>query len=191
MPVKIKVFAVVMAVMCVMSLMCVTAFAAEADLPPGAHLMTSGDSIENTSASDLEAPYVIPADGTESITITGLFYFSEIHGWDGAQWHNLTGQIGDVADSVTFDVADYPQYSYFTVVGGRTGATSTFTFTWTKSALLPKILTAVGVFVGTVLTAVGAPVLAFITSSPLTLIPALAGLLILGILVVRRFVYGA
>lgn len=187
MPVKIKVFAVVMAVMCLMSLTC-TAFAAETDLPPGAVVVGNGDTVSTNDLTSLDAPRVIPADGVESITITGLFGFSSVYGWDGTQWVNLN--VADPAN-VTIVPADYPEYTYYTMLRGDTMASQTVTVSWVKTSLLEKVLTSVGTFISTTLTAVGGPVLSFITSSPLTLVPALAGLLVLGICIVRRFVYGA
>lgn len=38
---------------------------------------------------------------------------------------------------------------------------------------------------------IGGPILDFIVSNPLCLIPALAGICVMGIGVIRRFVYGA
>ena len=129
-----KVVAVVMAVICLMSLTCVTAFAAETDLPPGAQLVSNGSTIGSNDWS-LETPYVIPAKEVDSITITGLFYFSKIHGWDGTQWVNITSRIGEVKDSVTFSPADYSEYFYFTVTKGDTMASQNFTVAWKE---IPK-----------------------------------------------------
>lgn len=129
-----KVFAVVMAVICVMSLTCVTAFAAETDLPPGAQLVSNDTTIGSNDWS-LDTPYVIPTKEVESITIKGLFYFSKIHGWNGTQWVNITGSIGEVKDSVTFSPADYPEYTYFTVTKGDTMASQDFTVSWKE---IPK-----------------------------------------------------
>ena len=187
MPVKIKVFAVVMAVMCLMSLTCVTAFAAETDLPPGAIVVGNGDAINTSDLTSLSKPYVIPAEGLETITIKGLFGFSSVYGWNGTEWVKLS--VSNPAD-VTINVADY-DYTYYTMLRGDTMASQTVTVSWVKASVLDKVITAVGTFVSTTLTAVGAPVLSFITSSPLTLVPALAGLVVLGVCIVRRFVYGA
>ena len=52
------------------------------------------------------------------------------------------------------------------------------------------LLTEAGSMVGGFFTNIGGPTLEFITSHSLTLVPALAGLAILGILFVRKFVYG-
>lgn len=128
MPVKIKVFAVVMAVMCLMSLTC-TAFAAETDLPPGAQLLTSGAQVSTNKLTSLSTPYVIPAKDVESITISGLFGFSSVYGWDGTQWNKI-----DVSDptNVTITCADYPQYSYYTMLRGDTMASQTVTVSWVE-----------------------------------------------------------
>lgn len=128
MPVKMKVFAVVMAVMCLMSLTC-TAFAAETDLPPGAQLLTNGAQVSTNDLTSLSTPYVIPAKDVESIIISGLFGFSSVYGWDGTQWINL-----NVADptNVTIVPADYPQYTYYTMLRGDTMASQTVTVSWEK-----------------------------------------------------------
>ena len=182
---KMRIFAVVMAVMCVMSCMCLTAFAAESDLPPGAQLVSNG-SVIGSNDWNLDTPYVIPADDVESITIKGLFYFSHVYGWDGTQWVKITSRIGDVKDSVTFSPADYPEYNYFTVVKGDTMASQDFTVSWVEVSLIAQA----GSFVSGFFTNIGGPTLGFILSHSLTLVPALAGLAILGILFVRKFVYG-
>lgn len=183
MPVKIKVFAVVMAVMCLMSLTC-TAFAAETDLPPGAQLLTNGAQVSTNDLTSLSKPYVIPAKDVESITISGLFGFSSVYGWDGTQWINL-----NVADptNVTIVPADYPQYTYYTMLRNDTMASQTVTVKWVKTSLVNQA----GDFLGGFFTNIGGPTLGFITSHSLTLVPALAGLAILAILLVRKFVYGA
>ena len=128
MPVK-KFLILTMAVMVVMSCMCMTAFAAETNLPPGAVVVGNGDVISTNDLTSLDAPYVIPADGVESITITGLFGFSSVYGWDGTQWINL-----NVADptNVTIVPADYPQYTYYTMLRGDTMASQTVTVSWEK-----------------------------------------------------------
>lgn len=53
------------------------------------------------------------------------------------------------------------------------------------------LLTEAGNVVSGFTTNIGGPVLEFVTSHPLTIVPALAGLCIMGIGVVRRFIYGA
>lgn len=182
---KMKVFAVVMAVMCLMSLTC-TAFAAETDLPPGAQLVSNGTTI-GSNDWNLDTPYVIPSDDVESITIKGLFYFSHVYGWDGTQWVKITNRIGEVKDSVTFSPADYPEYSYFTVVKGDTMASQDFTVSWVKVSLVKQA----GDFVSGVFVHIGGPALGFITSHYLTIILPLLSLAGVAVLVVRKFVYGA
>lgn len=54
-----------------------------------------------------------------------------------------------------------------------------------------SLLEQAGEIVTSFTTDIGGPVLDFIVSHPLTLIPALAGLCVMGIGVIRRFVYGA
>lgn len=54
-----------------------------------------------------------------------------------------------------------------------------------------NLLTEAGNVVTGFTTNIGGPVLDFITSHPLTIVPALAGLCVMGIGVVRRFIYGA
>lgn len=184
---KIKVFAVVMAVMCLMSLTCVTAFAAETDLPPGAIVVGNGDAISTSELTTLEKPYVIAAKDVETITIKGLFGFSSVYGWNGTEWVKLT--VENPAD-VTITVSDY-DYTYYTMLRGDTMASQTVTVSWVKASVFGKVMSAVGTFVSTTLTAVGGPVLSFITSNSLCLVPALLGLVVLGICIVRRFVYGA
>ena len=182
MPVKIKVFAVVMAVMCLMSLTC-TAFAAETDLPPGAQLLTNGAQVSTNDLTSLSTPYVIPAKDVESITISGLFGFSSVYGWDGTQWVKLN--VDNPAD-VTITVADY-DYTYYTMLRGDTMASQTVTVKWVKTSLVNQA----GDFLGGFFTNIGGPTLGFITSHSLTLVPALAGLAILAILLIRKFAYGA
>ena len=181
MPVKMKVFAVVMAVMCLMSLTC-TAFAAETDLPPGAQLLTNGAQVSTNDLTSLSTPYVIPAKDVESITISGLFGFSSVYGWDGTQWVKLN--VDNPAD-VTITVADY-DYTYYTMLRGDTMASQTVTVKWVKVSLVKQA----GDFLGGFFTNIGGPTLGFITSHSLTLVPALAGLTILAILLIRKFVYG-
>ena len=182
MPVKIKVFAVVMAVMCLMSLTC-TAFAAETDLPPGAQLLTNGAQVSTNDLTSLSTPYVISAQDVESITISGLFGFSSVYGWDGTQWVKLN--VDNPAD-VTITVADY-DYTYYTMLRGDTMASQTVTVKWVKVSLVKQA----GDFVSGAFVHIGGPALGFITSHYLTIILPLLSLAGVAVLVVRKFVYGA
>lgn len=140
MPVKMKVFAVVMAVMCLMSLTC-TAFAAETDLPPGAIVVGNGDAISTSELTTLDKPYVIAAKDVETITIKGLFGFSSVYGWNGAEWVKLT--VENPAD-VTITVSDY-DYTYYTMLRGDTMASQTVTVSWVKISPFKAIASGVDV----------------------------------------------
>ena len=171
-----------MAVMCLMSLTC-TAFAAETDLPPGAQLLTNGAQVSTNDLTSLSTPYVISAQDVESITISGLFGFSSVYGWNGAEWVKVN--VANPAD-VTITCADY-DYTYYTMLRGDTMASQTVTVKWVKTSLVNQA----GDFLGGFFTNIGGPTLGFITSHSLTLVPALAGLAILAILLIRKFAYGA
>lgn len=56
---------------------------------------------------------------------------------------------------------------------------------------LGSLLEQAGTIVSGFTTNIGGPILTFITSNPLCLLPALAGVCVMGIGVVRRFIYGA
>ena len=60
-----------------------------------------------------------------------------------------------------------------------------------EAVTLASLLEQAGTIVSSFTTDIGGPVLDFIVSNPLCLIPALAGICVMGIGVVRRFVYGA
>lgn len=178
---KMKIFAVVMAVMCVMSCMCLTAFAAESDLPPDTTLVTNGQTI---NSNDWNMNYAISANNVETITITGLFGFSRIHGWNGTQWVNITNLVGAVADSVTFSPADYPEYTYFTVTKGDTMAQQDFTVTWTTPSIFDNMSDISSAMWSSAKDAVG-----FVMKAPLAQITVIIGIVLLGCLLAKRYLF--
>lgn len=182
-----KVFAVVMAVMCVISCMCMTAFAAETDLPSGATLIENGATINTNDLTSLDTPYVIPADGVESITISGLFGFSSVYGWDGTQWVNLN--VSDPTN-VTITCADYPEYSYYTMLRGDTMASQTVTVSWVKFSQFRVILDSSVQVVTTMFGGVGSAVISFIESTPIVLLGCILFLMCALVLVLLRFIPG-
>lgn len=177
MPVK-KFLVIAMAVMCLMSLMCVTAFAAEADLPPGAQLVANGATISTNDLTSLDTPYVIAADGVETITITGLFGFSSVYGWNGTQWVNLN--VADPTD-VMIVCADYPQYTYYTMLRGSTMASKTVTVSWVKPSQTETIIKPVPSVTESLL-AVVMVMISFVSSQALAMLPVYIGLIFVGIL---------
>lgn len=163
-----KIFAIVLAVMVCMSCLCMTAFAAETNLPTGATLIENGGSYQGLAYNSTGAAYVVSADGVEAITITGLHSFSKIYGWNGSTWTNITSQIGSVADMVTFSPADYPDYTYFTAILGDTMADKTVTVTWTE---IPKtgVIMSIVMSIVTAFFALGTTCVTWIVDTPLAL----------------------
>ncbi len=184
MPVKIKVFAVVMAVMCVISCMCVTAFAAEA--PAGAVMLENGGTYQGLS-NKLETPYAIAAENVESITIEGLYSFSSVYGWNGTEWINITGSLGSVEDSVTINTADYPEYSYFTGLLGMTGADNTITVTWTVPPA-PGMLDNLG-SISSAIWSGAKDATNFVMKTPLAQIVVILGIIGVGCLLAKRYLF--
>ena len=159
-----KFFAIALAVVCLMSCVCMTAFAAETDMPPGAQLLTNGQQISTSELVSLSTPYVISADGLEAIHITGLFGFSEIYGWDGTQWMRVS--VPDPTD-VTITCADY-DYTYYTMLRKDTMASQTVTVTWTKVTQTGTVLSIVMSIV-TAFFALGTTCVTWIVDTPLAL----------------------
>lgn len=182
MPVKMKILVIAMAVMCLMTCMCVTAFAAEVEQPPSTVLIQNGVEFDSATVTGGAIPAFSVEPGKE-YTITGLSKFSRLFGISADGTRKNLGVT--ITDAPYVYVAD-GTYPYIGVDAGVSNFTPT-TVTWEE----PTLWGQAGMFVTGVMDNFGGPVLSFISSHALILIPALSGLCILGILVVRRFVYGA
>lgn len=176
---RTKIFAVMMAVICVMSVMCMTAFAAE--MPPGSTLLTNGQSISTDLLTSLDSPYVIAADGVETISIKGLFGFSWIYGWNGTDWVRI--EVPDATD-VTITCADYPQYSYYTAMRRDTSTSQMVTVSWTEPSMLDDIGTVSGALWSSAKDAAN-----FVIRNPLAMITVFVGLVAIGVLLGKRFLF--
>lgn len=186
MPVKIKIFAVAMAVMCLMSCMCMTAFADES-APTFTNFIQNG------------TPVTIPANANDKDTLPvlklteGVTYTIEsddklrVLGWSGTSWVTISDSI-----AVPYE---YTADGTYTHLGFATHAYSndpgTLTATWTIVSPVTKFLSQVGSVLTGFTTNIGGPILEFVVSHPLTIVPALAGLCVIGLYIIRKFVYGA
>lgn len=175
-----KVGALLAAVMVVLACMCPIAFADEV-APDGIEITTSPFSFSGTGY----ATYYVPAAGIESITFEGLYGFSTVMGWDGSAWVN-TG-ITDVADSVTFSPADYPQYSAFSPVMGSTAAVRDTVVTFERIAPLKRVTGIVTGF-ASLMFDIGSDFIAWLTANPLACISIVLFLLVAFIGGVTRFI---
>lgn len=173
-----KMLVVVMAVMVVASCMCMTAFAAE-NVPEGT-LVTNGQ-VVNTA--DLDS-YIISADGVETITITGLFGFSEVYGWDGTQWVNLS--VSDPTN-VVITCADYPEYTYYKAKKGDSMANQDVTISWTLVPQ-PGILDNLGP-ISSGLWDSAKDAVGFVMKYPLAQIVVIIGIIGVGCVLAKRFLF--
>lgn len=174
----VKKMLVVMAVMVVVSCMCMTAFAAES-VPEGA-LVTNGQ-VVNTA--DLDS-YIISADGVETITITGLYSFSSVYGWDGTQWVNLN--VSDPTN-VVITCADYPDYTYYKAVKGDSMANQDVTISWTlvpQPGILDNLSS-----ISSALWSGAKDATAFVMKTPLAQIVVILGIIGVGCLLAKRFLF--
>lgn len=186
MPVKMKIFIIAMAVMCLVSCMCMTAFAAES-APPYASTIVNGLEFQTLGNFNGQPPYFEVVPGVE-YTITADMNFA-LQYWDGKGW-SYWPEYNSVQSPATIVFDESIQYVAISS-HGYTSNIATCTVIWPEPTVWSVIFDSVSTFVSTVLSSVGAPVLIFITSNPLCLVPALLGLVVLGICIVRRFVYGA
>ena len=170
-----KMLVVVMAVMVVVSCMCMTAFAAE-NVPEGT-LVTNGQ-VVNTA--DLDS-YIISADGVETITITGLFGFSTVYGWNGTEWLNLN--VSDPTN-VVITCADYPDYTYYKVEKGDSMANQDVTISWTT----PSIFDNMG-DTSSAMWSAAKDAVAFVMKTPLAQIGVILGIVGIGCLLAKRFLF--
>lgn len=147
MPVKIKIFAVAMAVMCLMSCMCMTAFADES-------VPTSENFIKNG------VPITIPANANDKDTLPvlklteGFTYTIEsddklrVLGWSGTSWVTISDSI-----AVPYEYTADGTYTY---LGFATQAYSndpgTLTATWDEPGPLDGLSALVTAAIGWVAT---------------------------------------
>lgn len=173
-----KMLVVVMAVMVVVSCMCMTAFAAE-NVPEGT-LVTNGQ-VVNTN--DLDS-YIISADGVETITITGLFGFSKVYGWNGTEWLNLN--VSDPTN-VVITCADYPDYTYYKAEKGDSMANQDVTISWT---LIPQpgILDNLSP-ISSGLWSSAKDAVNFVMTYPLAQIVVIIGIIGVGCVLAKRFLF--
>lgn len=179
---KMKIFAVVMAVMLCMSCMCVTAFAADIYVQNGVEFTGS-----YYSDSDWTVLKVEP-DVTYTITIDAdISELNVVYCYDG-YIGNRTLKFVDGVCEYTCDDASMTGIALHSPTGGDA---ITFTVTWPQPSPIETLAGSAGEFAGGIFGAFGSPILSFVVSHALTLVPALIGLAILGIMLVKRFIYGA
>lgn len=174
-----RIFAIVAALMVCMSCVCMTAFADET-VPPGAVMITNGQEISTDVLTSLDTPYVIAAKTVETITISGLFYFSSVYGWDGTQWVNL-----NVADptNVTITCVDYPEYTYYTMLRGDTMGSQTVSVSWESPSVVKyAIQFATGMF------DLGTQLVAWVIDTPLALLSVALFVMVFCVGGIRKFI---
>ena len=181
MPVKIKFFAVVMAVMCLMSCFCFTAFADETEVPSDWQYIQNGVSyVAPQSYTKVpESPMVLKVDPDATYTVTGLRYMSVIFGWDGTKWVKLY-QGDKLEGEYTFTAEDYPGYEYLTFNGGSETVKFTVTVSWTVVSFLSKIIDNIGLWLTAALSWVG-DVGTTVVATPLLLVFTVLPLVGLGV----------
>lgn len=172
---KMKIFAVCLAAMCLMSCMCVTAFAADIYVQNGVTYTLGSEKV--VLAVEYGVTYTITADTSylpTTYTWTGSSGYRELRFTDGVCEYTCTDEN---LKSITFDApSDTP---------------IEITVTWPQPSPIETLAGSASEFAGGILGAFGSPILSFVVSHALTLVPALIGLAILGIMLVKRFIYGA
>lgn len=174
MPVK-KILCIGLAVMCMCMCLCMTAFAAE-NAPEGT-LVTNGQVINTADLGN----YVIAADGVETITITGLYSFSKVYGWNGTEWVQLT--VSDPTN-VVITCADYPDYTYYKAEKGDSMANQDVTISWTQPGILDNLGS-----ISSGLWDAAKDAVNFIMTYPLAQIVVIMGIIGVGCVLAKRFLF--
>lgn len=172
-----KMLVIVMAVMVIASCMCMTAFAAE---KPAGTPVTNGQVVNTNDLKD----YIISADGVETITITGLFGFSKVYGWNGTEWSILS--VSDPTN-VVITCADYPEYTYYKAEKGDSMANQDVTISWTLTPQ-PGMLDNLSP-ISSGLWSAAKDAVAFIMKTPLAQISVILGIVGIGCLLAKRYVF--
>lgn len=185
-PVKSKIFAVVMAVMALVSCMCIPALAAEKvaiqNGVPFSASHWSDDSSGQLQYLEIEhgVTYTITTD--PSITKLTLWIYKP-----GSRANGSITFVDGIAEYTCTDT----NVRGIVMLCDDAGNRPTVTVSWPLPPFFERLGTSIADFTTGVVSGFGTPVLAFITSNPLCLIPAIMGLVVLCICLVRRFVYGA
>lgn len=184
---KIKVFAVVMAVMALVSCMCMPALAAtNIPVQNGVPFIASHwkDNTDSGSLQYLEIEHGVTYTITTDPSITKLDL------WIYEPGVRANGDITFVDGVAEYTCTD-TNVKGIVIYCGDEENRPTVTVSWPLPPFFERLGTSIVDFTTGVVSGFGTPVLAFVTSNPLCLIPAIMGLVVLCICLVRRFVYGA
>ena len=162
--------------------MTVTAFAAEA-VPDGYTLM------ENSGQWKYGTKTCFPGYKGSTYTIETIDTQAFVLSVHGINEDGTTVELYKHSGAVkSYTYTADGTYKYLTLVCAP-GAQRDATVTWTEPEP-PSLTDNVGEFVSTFLNDIGRPVVSFIVTNPICLIPVALGLVVLGYALIKRLIYG-
>lgn len=177
---RVKIFTVLMVVLCAMSLTCVTAFAAAEDVWSDVVYVTEpGAQMTGYKDTAAHAAFLLPVQSGYTYTLTADWGRGVVKAYDPDtdSWTEIYSFISGLTTTYTAD----GQYTYLTVVGTHSSTPVVVTVTWEEPSQTETIMKSVPSIAESLL-AVVVVMMSLVSSQALAMLPVYIGLIFVGIL---------